>query len=198
MLNLKKLFATHLPQNQSGFSTIIIAIIVGVVIIGVSVFLIIAKPFDKDEVTPSPTPITSPSMTATPSATIKATFKPTLKPTVAPTPTSTPTPSPTPTQTSSSNNSSCNNGSANINIQPNNGSVVGDTLVRLTVKSNDQGCNANVSKEEILRNGQSSITFNDLTPATYNIFVGYHGNQYNESFTVSSGGNTSKTINVTN
>ena len=118
----------------------------------------------------------------------------------------TPTPSPSPSTASSSSSSSnsasssgnCSNGQVSISIQPNNGSVVGDTLIRVSVRSNDQGCNSGYSNETILRNGQSSLNLGGLTPATYNLFVSYHGVQYNESFTITSGGSASKTVNVSN
>jgi hypothetical protein len=116
----------------------------------------------------------------------------------------TPTPSPKPSATSTNSSSSstssssgnCSNGSVNISLQPNNGSVVGDTLVRITVRSNDQGCSSGYSNETIMQNGQSSLSLGGLPPATYNLFVTYHGVQSNESFTISSGGSASKTVSV--
>lgn len=116
------------------------------------------------------------------------------------TPTPLPTATPAPQQVSSDNsssNSGCNSGGVSVNIQPNSGSVVGDTIVRVTVRSSPQ-CNSGYSSDQILRNGASSATFSGLPPGTYNLFVTYHGNQYNESFDITAGNNTSKTVNVNN
>lgn len=116
------------------------------------------------------------------------------------TPTPSPTATPQPEQASSNNtlsNGSCNPGGVTISLQANSGGLVGDAIIRVTVQSSPQ-CGSTYATDQILRQGSSSVSFSGLPPGTYNVFVTYHGNQYNGSFDVSSGGNTSKTVNVNN
>lgn len=194
-------------RSEKGLSLPLVILSVSIVlIIGAVGYYKFANPGGTNIPSPSPVATLAPSPTieptASPSATPIPTKKPvvTPKPTAKPTPTPSPSPSPSPSSQSSDSSSggSCNAGTLALTIHPNSGDVVGDTLVRISVREDTQHCSANVSKEEIMRQGSSSISIGGLTPAKYNLFVGYHGHSYNEDFEVGNNGTTSKTVNVDN
>lgn len=190
-------------RNEKGIALPIIILIAAVVLGGVAFGIYKYSNSGSTEITPTPSPNIEASSSAMPTASVSASVKATTKPTVEPTPTATPkataSPTPAPTQEASNNNSNggdCGGKELSLTIQPD-GPIQGDTLVRITGRSDSEGCGFGSSKEEILRQ-TGSINISGLTPATYNLFVTYHGKQYNEEFTIKKGENTSKTVNVTN
>lgn len=190
-------------RNEKGIALPIIILIAAVVLGGVAFGIYKYTNSSSSEVMLRPSPSIEASSSATPTSSASASVKPTTKPAVKPTPTPTPkataSPTPAPTQEASNNNSGggdCGGKELSLTIQPD-GPIQGDTLVRITGRSDSEGCGFGTSQEEILRQ-TGSITISGLTPATYNLFVTYHGKQYNEEFTIKKGENASKTVNVTN
>lgn len=198
---------------------IIILVIAG--LIGIGWYTLSTHQQAKVEISPSPTPTVSSTPTPSPTLTPKPSPKPssvTLVDCVGPdgrhfqatkincdnfkkawaTPTPSPTATPAPASTSNSSSSGdCSIGQVSISISASNGPVVGDALISISVKSNGS-CASSYSNQQILRQGSSSITFSGLLPATYSVTAGYHGNNFTDSFDMSSGGNVSKTVTVSN
>jgi len=117
-----------------------------------------------------------------------------------------PTPTPSISSSSSSSGSSSSassdsgpcagSGTLTISLNPDSGPVVGDALINVSVLSS--GCNASFHSQDILKQGNSSLSYSNLVPASYNVYVTYHGKQVNDSADVSAGSTTSKVVNVSN
>lgn len=205
-------------MGQKGLVPIFVIIVVVALVGGVAIFSLTRS--DKTPIetsTPSPAATVTPTDTASPSATTTSTPKPTsaalidcvgpdgktakktkkdcdafLKAWASPTPKATASPS----MTSNSSSGGCEIGQANIGISADNGPVVGDALITITV--NSSSCASTYNNYKILSQGSSSVNFSGILPGSYNIKVNYHGRDFNDSFDMSNAGNVSKTVGVSN
>lgn len=217
-----------LMDSQKGFVPLLVVIVIAAVVLVAGAVLFKTLPFSKPATsTPLPsativrtTPTSSPTPTASPKGPTSTITPVSMVDCVGPDGKhfqasktqcasfqkawSTPTPVSTATATSyntssgsSADNSACSVGQVSVSIQPNNGSIVGDALIRITVLQ-DSGCNSGYTNQQVLSQGTASLNFSGLPPATYNLFVTYHGNQTVDSFVITPGSNVSKTVSVSN